>query len=61
MPGFDCDEIEQCGVGVVGTKSALTMALRDIVMEVRIFNSLKKVKRCLELQIVITNKSHINK
>lgn len=46
---------------MVGTKSALTMALRDIVMEVHIFNSLKKVKRCLELQMVIIGKSHINK
>lgn len=47
--------------GVFGTKSAPVMALRDIVMEVHIFDSLKKLMRCLELQMVPTKKSHINR
>jgi len=46
---------------VFGTKIALTMALRDIVMEVHFFDSLEKLRKSLECQMVITDKSHINK
>lgn len=36
------------GVGVFGTKSALTVALKDTVMEIHVLHSLKKLRRCLD-------------
>lgn len=36
------------GVGVLGTKSALAVALKDTVMEIHILDSLKKLRRCLD-------------
>lgn len=44
------------GLGVFGTENSLTMPMRDTVMAVHIFDKLKKIKRCLKLQMLVTKK-----